>query len=298
MFRFEHLHVLHQAALLCVVALFLVHYSDAANLRAEMGAQASLSASVKDALVGALGAQTYLQGSPTDVVPILTNATAQWQVLPQWEQITFGVIILVLGCIIISFGYRLLSLSVFILGGFIAAVFMYGILGATVPDSNPDKSAIVNWTSLGTWVVFGIVCACCLQFAIFVMGFAAGVILALVLNPIALQYVWPEHPYTNLFLWMVGFGLIGGCIMWCFERPFMIITTSAGGALMIVGAVDAFTSAVHLVIVDGQGDVSTPWQAWALFGGFLVLTLLGIILQFCVTAAGYDHRSRSSKEDL
>ena len=101
---------------------------------------------------------------------------------------------LIVGLIINFYGVRLLPLSVFILGGFIAAVITYGILAASVPNTQSQKSIIVYATSLSVWFLAGIILACCTSLAVFILGAALGAVVALVLNPIALKHVWPAEP--------------------------------------------------------------------------------------------------------
>jgi hypothetical protein len=124
----------------------------------------------------------------------ITTPEDLWKQLPTWLQYTFGIIIALLGLVITFYGVRFLPLSVFLLGGFIAAVIMYAILASSVPNSNEQKTAIVYGSSAAVWLVAGVIFACCIKIAVFILGAAIGAIVALVLNPIVLKYVWPAEP--------------------------------------------------------------------------------------------------------
>jgi len=63
--------------------------------------------------------------------PIVYNATAEWTQVPYEVSIAFAVLLLILGSIVILFGYRLLRLSAFIFGGFACAIVLFG---ACFPD--------------------------------------------------------------------------------------------------------------------------------------------------------------------
>jgi len=171
----------------------------------------SLSESVHAALMQSLLAEPGLVNG--------TNSTSsgEWDQMPQWAAYTFAAVILVVGLIIVSAGYRFLRLSAFIIGGFIPAVLVFGLLGGTIPDDNASKTQIVYWTALCVWIAAGTFFACCIQFVVFALGFALGTIIALALNPVALQYVWPDQVFLNLFLWIL---LLGFVSLVAFSFPF------------------------------------------------------------------------------
>ena len=217
-----------------------------------------------------------------------TNITTPddiWKQLPDWLRYTIGIVIAIVGLVITFYGVRLLPLSVFLLGGFIAAAFMYAILAAAVSNDDPNKTAIVYGSSFGTWLVVGILLACCIRLAVFVLGASLGVVTALVLNPIALKYVWPAQPFANMIIWMVIFGLIGGAIACCLERPLMVVATSAGGAFAVVASIMAMAGTLDIAASTQDGTaLPTAWQDWAGFAGFLALAVFGMLIQFCCTA--------------
>jgi len=220
----------------------------------------------------------------------VTNPYDAWNTLPDWIRYLFGSVIILVGLVITFYGVRMLHLSVFILGGFIAAVFTYGILAASIPNDNTDKVAIVYGTSFAVWIVAGIILACCINFAVFVLGCALGAVVALILNPICLKYVWPAQPLANAIIWIIVFGLIGGLIACCLKRPLLIIATSCGGSFAVIGASLAMAGSLHIAVSTDDGvPLPTTWEDWAAFGGFLALAVLGIAIQACCTAGSSDN---------
>jgi len=166
---------------------------------------------------------------------------------------------------------------------------MYGTLAATVSNSDPNKTAIVYGSSFAVWIVAGIILACCSSLAVFILGVALGAIVALVLNPICLKYVWPAQPFGNLIIWIVVLGLIGGVIACCLKRPLMIVATSAGGSFAIIASCMAMAGTLNIAESTEDGfALPTTWQNWAGFGGFIGVAVLGILVQFFCTAGTED----------
>jgi len=215
----------------------------------------------------------------------VTNPYDIWNTLPDWIRYLFGSVIILVGIVITFYGVRLLHLSVFIMGGFVAAILTYGILAAAVPNDNLDKTAIVYGTSFAVWIVAGIILACCINFAVFVLGCAFGAVVALILNPICLKYVWPAAPLANTIIWVIVFGLIGGLIACCLKRPLLIAATACGGSFAVIAESMAMAGNLHIGVstVDGL-PIPTTWQDWTGFAGFLALAVFGIIIQVCFTA--------------
>ena len=203
--------------------------------KSELQSSTSLRAAIA-ARLRATGASDPLLAINTTGINQITNLTDlnqenEWMDLDPTTIIVISVFLIVVGAIILLFGYRLLSFSAFICGGLIAAVILFGILASAISNDDPAKREIVYYSCLGAWLVFGIVAACCLQFAIFVLGAALGVFVAVLLNPVALQYVWIQHAFSDIYIWIAVFALIGGILACFLQRPLIIISTALGGAL-------------------------------------------------------------------
>jgi len=201
------------------------------------------------------------------------NQENEWMDLDPTTIIVISVFLIVVGAIILLFGYRLLSFSAFICGGLIAAVILFGILASAISNDDPAKREIVYYSCLGAWLVFGIVAACCLQFAIFVLGAALGVFVAVLLNPVALQYVWIQHAFSDIYIWIAVFALIGGILACFLQRPLIIISTALGGALFIAIGICNLIGGISIIIPDGVSPTSTTEQSWIFFAGTLGLAV-------------------------
>jgi len=230
----------------------------------------------------------FLTGSSTSPVAC-TFLTVLSLSFTTWTYTDFDFLktnrLLLVGIVVTFWGFRYLDFSLFVVGGFIPAFFMFGILGATVPNDNPDKTAIVYATSFAVWILSGIILICCVKLAVFVLGFAFGALLALTLNPVLLKYVWTDQPLANAVIWAVVFGIIGALLALCFERILLIVATAFGGSFAIVGSIAAMSGTFNVGVSSTNGDVvETLWNDWAYFAGILGVWIFGIIIQLCLTA--------------
>lgn len=218
-----------------------------------------------------------------------TQPLDEWKRLPQWLQITVGLIVMLVGLLITFFGVRYLAVSIFLMGGFLAALIMWAILAASIPNSNPDKTAIVYSTAGASWLLFGCIFACFVNLAVFVLGFTVGAILSLALNPVALKFVWPEEPIANMLIFFFVFGFVGGCIACFLKKPVMILGTSAGGAFLTVASIMAMAGTLNIVADSGSNvAVTTTWQDYLGFAGMCCLCACGVVIQLCVTSRKGD----------
>ena len=135
--------------------------------------------------------------------------------LPRWLQIVLCVVGIVVGLVLVFAGYHFFKLSIFLITGGLVGVLMFVILDHSFSDSVHNKVAIVYGISVGVGLLAGVVAVCLIRAAVFAVGAAAGVLLAVFLNPVALKYVWPavSNKTVNLFwLYMVSYGTGNGVL--------------------------------------------------------------------------------------
>lgn len=238
--------------------------------------------------------------SPIDWSAAATSAinttVSDWDNLPQWAQIVMSVAIMVLGLINVYYGYRFLPFSFFMIGGFIVFIIMLGILSAAISDSDPNKTAIVFGVSVACWVIAGLLFVILSKVAVFFLGAAVGVVIAIVLNPICLHYVWPANPQGNLYIWMSVFGLITGIITCYFERVVLIVSTALTGSLFVILGIGGIAGNLPLLSSIVSNPDNAKWEWWAYIGGWAALVITGLIVQLCYTAKDKD-KEDNSKHD-
>lgn len=140
------------------------------------------------------------------------------------------------------------------------------------------------YTAIAALVVGGIVGGALMYnvvvFGVFGTGAALGVALTYALNPIFLQQAFPEAGNIPLIVTGILLACIFGSLTLYLEKPVLIAATSFGGAFGIINGVNVFFGkqlAKHLA--------TTTDYHWAMFGVWILISLIGMVVQFKITAA-------------
>ncbi len=178
---------------------------------------------------------------------------------------------IVIGAVACLAGYRVIRVLLS-LQGFVAGV----ILGLTLANSLPlatDQQTIVRLVlalvggligAALAWLVFLV--------AVFVSGAAFGVLIA---SAVATN----SGDSTRLVL-VVALALLGGVIALIFQRLFIILSTSFGGALVMVSGAYRLLNrqAGNLDLLLNPGLLLRPYAIQSLGASFLLLLLLSVVL--------------------
>ena len=152
-------------------------------------------------------------------------------------------------------------------------------------------------------IVGAVLFYCAKHLAMFALGFGAGLIIALMLSGIVDAYVDESTATETWFIvamWSgaVLLGIICGCIVLAVQRILFVLLTSILGSYLSVASVDyligdgKFSSIIINAVNGVQNDLDS-WVPVAMFVGWIILAIIGIIVQFGVTSKGYSHRKRS-----
>ncbi|OQR84734.1 hypothetical protein ACHHYP_12992 [Achlya hypogyna] len=223
----------------------------------------------------------------------VVNATIHGDVAPS---VLAGVAI-GLGLIVAIAGYKLFRPVLFVSGFIVGAVPAY--LLAEVLFKNASYEATACWISfVAGGVLAGAAVLCLWRLGIFIIGAAAGVLLAFVCNTSFGYKLWPSNPSGMLYVLIVVLALVGGLLARWLERPMLIVATSFFGAASCVWGVGYFAggypSGNHLEALRTQSANGTYAFAiggawWGYMAATLILFVLGMFVQFRKTAAGIHH---------
>ncbi len=176
------------------------------------------------------------------------------------------VVVACIGLLYCFAGYRvfrfILALTGFLLAGSVASV-----LGGVLSEGHLLVMAVC--------MALGGVCGAMALYwlyrvGVFFLGFLGGLAIGYqVLN------TYPQ-PWTPLAI--AGCGLAAGLVALLVERPVMVLATSAIGASVVVAAavLGLATTPVQERLASGEFESRA---GWAVLGGWLVLTLLGTVVQ-------------------
>ncbi|EQC37244.1 hypothetical protein SDRG_05469 [Saprolegnia diclina VS20] len=209
-----------------------------------------------------------------------------------------------LGLIVALAGYRLFRPVLFVSGFGVGAVLAYLLAEAIFTTQSYATTA--HWVCfVAGGLIVGATVVCLWRTGLFVIGAAAGVLLAFVVNTSFGYKLWPSNPSGMLYVLIAIFGLAGALLARCLERPFLIVATSLAGAVACLWGVGYFAggypSGNHLEALrnrtasgDYTYDIGSAW--WGYMAGTLVLFGIGTLVQFRKTAMGWHHAPAASDD--
>lgn len=231
---------------------------------------------------------SVISGMSDDVMAIFTGS----------DSITLGpgisaAIAIGLGTVVCFLGYRLLRPTMFVCGFLVGAL----AVGTLIEHNFADES----WEPTGVWIGFvlggfvgGALVVMIYTAGIFLIGCAAGVLLAIALNTSFAYKIYPAEPMLVLVVLMILLGLLGGMLALKLERPIIIVATSLVGAALFVTGVGYFgknfptTTDLKKYLTEdvetGDWVYSIPSAWWAYLSVMGALFVLGMLTQFFKTA--------------
>ena len=220
----------------------------------------------------------------------LNNATDTWGSFPRWLQYVLAAVGLVIGLVELFAGYRYWDKSVVLIGAYASGLCMYYLLLGTIKASD-NKMYFVYAGAGGAAILGGVIFGKFTNLAVFLMGASVGVIVAIVLEPIVWSHIWPSNQSAMLYIGMAVLGLVGGLLVYSFEKTMVVLATTMIGAFLAIGGIG--------LMVDSEGGIPVHFdtnssncdgRCWGYIGGFIGAVVVGMIVQVTVTAKGFDHK--------
>ncbi|KAK1943861.1 Transmembrane protein 198 [Phytophthora citrophthora] len=199
---------------------------------------------------------------------------------------------MIVGALVLTFGFRLIRAALFIVGFVVGGVAIAMIAERLFRDE--------TWVILASWIAFGVgglLCGAAVTWlyplSTFVAGAATGVITGMILTNSFGYIIYPGHTKDLLTLMCVVLGLLFGVLALKVGKPILIISTSLFGSAMVVWGVGYFVGDFpnandldHYASEDINGDTvyEIPAAWWGYLAGILVLFIFGMFIQFRKTA--------------
>jgi len=211
------------------------------------------------------------------------------------QYVLTGVGILI-GLTLVLFGYRLFKPVLFIVGFIVGAGIVYLILW--------------RYSSVGILVLVlapiavGILCGILLLWfavaGIFVLGAALGFLLfSLFMSSREGGLIGSK---LTEYLVMAGVTLAGGILALIFQKTVIILATSFGGAFAVLAGIDRYLGGgfaeVIPHIIQGHSDlIQAGLKTYIEIGACVLLSVIGIIVQFKKTGKNYYHKHTYEDRD-
>ncbi|XP_022090834.1 transmembrane protein 198-like [Acanthaster planci] len=247
--------------------------------------------------------QTALNNDTTLAPPLTLTPTTEVPMLPcdgiRYEyEVPIAVVCgmcFVFGIIFTFFGYRCFKAIMFLIGFLLASVVIFLIC--------LEESTLVIGVNVGISVGVGVVCGLATMlfkaFGLFATGFHAGVLLA------GAALVALEQVYHPDVIWVplgtaFGVGAICGLATLKWQRHLVIIATAIVGGAVVATCADYYLELFRMVeyVYDRfrvRESHEPCWYSWLILGTWPIIMLLGIVIQYRVTARGYSHKDGKKK---
>lgn len=200
------------------------------------------------------------------------------------------------GVLFLFGGYRLFRKMILVLGFLFFGIFTFLVLYSVTE---------LDWwwillISLPVGVLGAVLFHCLYLGGVFCVGVVLGFLLGMVFMGFINYYVGDSVATTTWFIaltWAVIFtaALITGVVTVKFQRALLIIGTSVGGAYLMVATFDyiisdgSFSEILVNVFTGAYQDFNSGWVAYLMVALWFLASIIGIVVQFQLTAKGYNH---------
>ncbi|XP_076132344.1 transmembrane protein 198-like [Alosa pseudoharengus] len=230
-----------------------------------------------------------------DLEPCDLQLRADIQLLPALTSAT----LCLLGILYCFWGYRCFKLVLFVSGFALSVCVSYPLCKLLAPDLRLEA----YWgVCLGVALLVGIVTALVRSVALFLSGLQLGLLLSVAALLAVGQYCALSPLWLPLGV-TVGTAASTAVLTLFWEKPMVVLSTATLGAAMVTAGVDVGVEARTLPMraLDGllwaepeEGVVrATPhlmcWYTWVMLGVWPALVVLGIIVQWRLTAYKLTH---------
>ncbi|XP_072117115.1 transmembrane protein 198 isoform X2 [Mobula birostris] len=197
------------------------------------------------------------------------------------------------GVIYCFFGYRCFKAIMFLTGLMFGSIIIFMLCyKERVLDTQLSMEASVG-IGLGIGVLCGLVTMLVRSVGLFMVGLLLGLLVAVATLVVLEQFYHPRTVWVPIGL-LLGAGMFFAVLTLQWQRFFTVLSTSVFGSAVITVTVDYFIEIFLLVQYIYERIKVAPlqpmcWYSWVILGTWPVLTALGVLVQFKVTAEGYSH---------
>uniref|UniRef100_A0A8C9TMF4 Transmembrane protein 198 n=1 Tax=Scleropages formosus TaxID=113540 RepID=A0A8C9TMF4_SCLFO len=197
------------------------------------------------------------------------------------------------GIIYCFFGYRCFKAVMFLSGLMFGSVIIFLLCHKErVLDTQLSVEASAG-IGLGIGLLCGLVTMLVRSVGLFMTGLLLGLLLAIAGLLVASHFYNPGSVWVPLGA-MLGTGMLCAVLSLQWQKLFTVLSTSVFGAAIMTVCADYFVEMLALAmhIYDCLRLVPLPplcWYSWVILGIWPALSLLGVLVQWKLTAEGFSH---------
>ncbi|XP_051997125.1 transmembrane protein 198-B [Xyrauchen texanus] len=199
------------------------------------------------------------------------------------------------GIIYCFFGYRCFKAVLFLTGLMFGSVIIFLLCyKERVLDTQLSVEASVG-IGLGIGTLCGLVTMLVRSVGLFMVGLLLGLLVGI--GTLIGMEEMSSNPTRSVWVplgVLLGLGMLFAVLTLQWQRCFTTLSTAVFGAAVIVVATDYFVELFALVRYIYDRVKTGPrepvcWTTWVVLGAWPALALLGVLVQWRVTAEGYSH---------
>ncbi|XP_012685199.2 transmembrane protein 198-like [Clupea harengus] len=206
-----------------------------------------------------------------------------------------------LGILYCFWGYCCFRLVMFVSGCVLSVCVSYPLCKLLAPDLELEMALGV---CLGVALLVGMVTALVRSVAMFLSGLQLGLLLSVAALLAVGQYYALSPLWVPLGV-VIGTAVSFAVLTLLWQKPLVLVSTATLGAAMVTAGVDVAVEARPLLMraldgleweepeerrgITGAEPHLMCWYTWVMLGAWPVLTLLGVIVQWRLTAYKLTH---------
>ncbi|KAK6309509.1 hypothetical protein J4Q44_G00193900 [Coregonus suidteri] len=228
-------------------------------------------------------------GSPERIFSCVGEMERRYEIVPS----VVSSMCCLFGIIYCFFGYRCFKAVMFLTGLMFGSVVIFLLCyKERVLDTQLSVEASVG-IGLGIGTLCGLVTMLVRSVGLFMVGLLLGLLLGIASLVVLEEFHHPRTVWLPLGV-LLGSGMLFAVLTLQWQRFFTTLSTAVFGSAVITVTVDYFLELFALVrYILERIKVAPPrplcWFTWVIMGVWPVLALLGVLIQWKVTAEGYSH---------
>ncbi|XP_036424644.1 transmembrane protein 198-B [Colossoma macropomum] len=197
------------------------------------------------------------------------------------------------GIIYCFFGYRCFKAVMFLTGLMFGSIIIFMLCyKERVMDTQLSVEASVG-IGLGIGTLCGLVTMLVRSVGLFMVGLLLGLLVALASLVVLEEFYHPRTVWLPLGV-LLGSGMLFAVLTLQWQRCFTTLSTAVFGSAVVTVTVDYFVELFALTRYIYERVKVAParpvcWYTWVVMGVWPVLAVLGVLIQWKVTAEGYSH---------
>ncbi|XP_023689763.1 transmembrane protein 198-like isoform X2 [Paramormyrops kingsleyae] len=197
------------------------------------------------------------------------------------------------GIIYCFFGYRCFKAVMFLSGLMFGSIVIFLLCyRERVLDTQLSVEASAG-IGLGIGLLCGLVTMLVRSVGLFMTGLLLGLLMAIATLLTASPFYMPSSVWVPLGA-LLGTGMLCAVLSLQWQKVFTVLSTSVFGAAVMTVCADYFVEMLVLVIYVYDCLRLEPvaplcWYSWVILGIWPALSLLGVLVQWKLTAEGFSH---------